>query len=525
MRSFLIIMLVVLQLSCQSTAKKAVVHEVRLNIKEEPHNLDPRKAVQLTSISLLHMLFEGLVREGKSGKVEMATAERVEISKDFKIYTFHLRESLWSNGDPLTASDFAAAWKGALSPDFPSSNASILYVIAGAKAAKEGSAPLKDVGVTALDPLTLEVRLEQSTPYFLELLTHPIFSPVHQRVDRENPQWAQRDFSYVSNGPFRIDQWKPQHQILLTKNPCYWDHEHVQIDALRLEMIAEETEQQLFEKGELDWAGSPLSDLSMEAIPSLKQTGKFHTQAGLGTKFLRLNTGTPLLSSPQIRRALALAINRHDLTEHLLQGEQTPTTALVPPFFSLQEEPYFRDGDVEAARALFDEALTTLQLPRAALSELTYLYRSSERNHQLAQAIQQQWKAAFDIEVHLEAVEGKIFFSRIAQNDYQIALGDWTCDFADPINFLEVFKYNKGSNHTAWENPEYVALLDASATLSGTERTQVLARAETLLIQEMPIIPLYSINLMYVSQPYLKNVVLSPGGVIDFKWASIEETR
>lgn len=519
-------MLVVIGFGCQSSSK-ILSQVVRLNIKDEPQSLDPRKARQLNSQSILHMLFDGLMREGKEGKLELAVAERVDISADLKTYTFHLKHTQWSNGDPVKSSDFANSWKQILSPAFPSDLAASLYVIKHAKGAKEGVISIDEIGVYTPDDNTLVVELEQSTPYFLELVAQTAFLPVNQRIDQEIPHWMQDESHYVSNGPFSLASWKHQDRILLKKNESYWDAPSVHIDFLQMDMLAEETAFNLFEKKELDWAGSPLSELPLESLQSLKFQGLLHSQAGLGTAFLRTNVEVPLLSNVNMRKALALAINREAIVTHVTQGGQLPATGLVPEFFHFQMEPYFQDGNVQRAKTLFELALKELAIEKEDLSNLTYLYRTSELNHLTAQAIQQQWFEAFGIRVKLEAVEGKIFFNRVSKQDYQISYGNWIGDFADPINFLEVFKYKgEGSNNTCWENREYISLLDRSAQVpSGEDRLQLLAQAEKILIEEMPIIPLYYMNMLYVSQPHLKDVVLSSGGKVDFKWASMEATR
>ena len=523
-------MVMVIGFGCQPSpkapqGKKPAV--VRLNIKEEPQSLDPRKARTLNSLSIIHMLFDGLMREGKEGKPELAVAQRIETSADLKTYTFHLRETTWSNGDRVKSTDFAYAWKKILSPDFPSDVASALYVIKNAKQAREGILPVQEIAIFTPDENTLVVELEQPTPYFLALVSQTVFSPVNQRIDEENPQWMQQADSYVSNGPFSLSGWKHQDQLLLKKNLHYWDASSVHIDSLQLEMLAEETEFNLFEKQELDWAGSPLSELPLEALKGLKEQNLLHTKTGLGTAFLRTNTQTRFLSNLSLRKALALAINRQAIVEHVTQGGQLPATALVPEFFHLQTESYFQDGDLQTAKTLFAQALKELNVSKEALSEMTYLYRACERNHLIAQTIQQQWVEAFGVRIKLEAVEGKVFFSRISKQDYQIAYGNWIGDFSDPINFLEVFKYKgEGSNNTHWENPEYISLLSRSSQVpAGEQRQALLAQAEKILIQEMPIIPLYYMNMLYVSQSHLKDVVLSSGGQIDFKWASIEDVR
>lgn len=520
-----ILILAVLGVACQPSSQVAP-QELRVNIRDEPQTLDPRKARLLGNVALLRLLFDGLTRINKEGKVDLALAESVKTSPDLKQYTFRLRSAFWSNGVPVLASDFVYAWKKVLSPQFPSDMAFLLYGIKNAKAAKEGKVSVDAIGVRAPDVKTLVVELENPLPYFLELLGSPVFFPVCQKADEQNPNWAQNASSYVSNGPFRLTSWRHHDQLELKKNKSYWDASNVKLTSLKFPMVAEEAELMMFEKQELDWAGSPLSALSVNALKSLKENSPLKTQTALDTYFIRTNTEFTPFKHSAIRKAFALAINRKAIVEHVTQGYQEPATGLVPPSFGLQKEPYFTDGDVVEAERLFAEGLSALHLSKEQLPEICFLYRRTERNHLIAQALQQQWYDAFGIQVRLEGLEAKVFVNRVSKQDYHLAYGDWAADFADPINFLEVFKYKKGgSNNTLWENSQYAHLLDLSSQTSDVkQRNELLAESERILIEEMPIIPVLYSNMLYLSQPGLKDVVLSPMGFVDFKWASIDRS-
>ncbi len=513
---------------CQSpkkSQKETVSQTLRINIQSEPQTLDPRKARSLSGQTLVRMLFEGLTRVNKEEKPELALASSVDISSDLRIYTFHLKESVWSNGDSVLASDFIYAWKKMLSPDFPSDIAFQLYVIKNGKAAKEGKVPIDQIGVKILSDKTLEVELENPTPYFLDLVACPAFFPIPQKVDEQNPFWPQNASTYVGNGPFQLIEWKHQDHLTLVKNPQYWDAPAVKIASLELQMLQEETELNCFEKQKIDWAGSPLSLLPVDALDSLRKENKLNTKELLGTYFIRVNTEASPFNHPLMRKAFALAIYRSAIVEHVTRGDQIPATGLVPIFLKLQKQPYFQDGDLTEARRLFDEALRAQQLTKENLPEISLLYRTEERNHLIAQAIQQQWFEAFGIRVKLQSVEGKVYFDRISKQDFQLSSGSWVADFADPINFLEVFKFKKsGSNNTLWENPRYIELLDQSSeVIDSQQRLELLAQSEQILIDEMPMIPIFYYTMLYVNQPHLKDVVLSSMGQIDFKWAYFEE--
>lgn len=519
--------LLAIVIGCQSRPQKnhQNTQTLRINIQGDPQALDPRKVRSLSGQILARMLFEGLTRINREEKAELGLARSVSISDDLKIYTFHLKDSVWTNGDPVLASDFVYAWKKILSPDFPSDTSFYLYVIKNAKAAKEGKLPVDSIGVKVIDDKRFEVELESPTPYFLDLVALPAFFPVNQKVDENNPSWCQNATTHIGNGPFQLIEWKHQDHLTLVKNDQYWDAPTVHIATLELQMLKEGTELNCFEKNELDWAGSPLSTLPVDALHALKKENKLHTKELLGTYFIRVNTEAAPFHHPSMRKAFALAMNRRMIVDHVTQGNQIPATGLVPIALKLQKQPYFHDADLTTARHLFDEALTAQQLKKENLPEISLMYSQAERNHLIAQAVQQQWYEAFGIQVKLQSVEGKVYFDRVSKQDFQLSFGSWIADFADPINFLEVFKYKKGgSNNTLWENSHYIELLDRSAkVVDPQQRHELLAKSEQILIDQMPMIPVFYYTMLYVNQPHVKDVALSSMGQIDFKWAYIEK--
>ncbi len=511
--------------SPQKSEQKKIA--ARINISDDPNTLDPRKARDLASQTLSRMFFEGLTRVGKNDKAELALAKSVSFSSDLKTYTFHLKDAEWSNGDLVTAFDFVYAWKTLLDPTFPSDTAFQLYVIKNAKAAKEGKLGIEHVGMRAVDEKTLEVELEYPVPYFLELVAIPAFFPVNLHRDHINPHWAENPSSFVCNGPFQLGEWKHNDRILAVKNPTYWDAPAVQLSALEFVMVTGDTELKMFEKGQLDWAGSPLTTLPVEAILSLKKNQTLKTKEMLGTYFIRVNTESHPLNDPLIRKAFAMAIYRKDIVEHVTQGNQISASGLVPLSLGLQNDPYFPDGALDEARRLFSEGLSRLHLDKKSFPDVKLLYAANERNHLIAQALEQQWYKAFGIRIQLESCERKVYFDRLSKQDYQLASSSWIADFSDPINFLDVFRYKKGSsNNTNWENAHYAELLHRSSIeVHPNKRMELLKESEKVLIEEMPILPIFYYTMLYLQQPHLKDVVLSSMGVVDFKWAAVDERR
>ncbi len=502
---------------------------VRLNIHSEPPTLDPRLVTDNVSQNVTTMLFEGLMRQMPDGSITPAIADEVRVSEDKKTYTFHLKDSLWSNGDPLTADDFIESWKWILSPKSNTEIAYKLYIIKNGKAVKEGKLPPSKLGVKALSPHTLIVELEYPAPYFLELVSSGNFYPTPTRIFKQNPDWANNAGpDFVSNGPFKLDVWDHNNRLQLSKNPNYWDDEAVRLKQINIAMVEDaNTELSMFEDGELDFAGSPLSiGLPTDAIPALKASGKLHTMPMASIYFYVFNTKKPPFNNDKIRRAFAYAINRHDIVEHITQSGQVPAMAIIPPSLNpVDNAHYFQDANITEAKKLFDEGLKALKLTRETLPKITISYNTSEGHHKIAQAVQQQWKQTFGIDIALENLEWKVYLDKLQARDFMVARLGWIADFGDPITFLDTFELGDNpQNPSGWENPRYKELIEEiRQTANTTERNKLIGESEELIMEEMPIAPVYFHANNYLINPRLKGVYINKLGFIDFRWAYFEQ--
>jgi oligopeptide transport system substrate-binding protein len=500
---------------------------LRINIASDPATLDPRRARDLNEVTICRMLFEGLTRTSKEGKTELALAEAVEISDDGLEYVFHLRSAFWSNGDPVTSFDFAESWKSTLSPLFPSDIAYQLYLIQNGQKVKAGEMGPEKLGIQTPNAETLIVRLEQPTPYFLEVCAMSSYFPVPRQASDKN--WALDPGTFVGNGPFLLKSWTHADQIAVAKNHRYWESKAVRLQEIDLMMMSNDTEIRMFEEKKLDWAGSPLSTIPVDAVKHLKETHQLKVSPLSGTSFLRVNTADNFrgkqnpLSKAGCRKALAMAVDRTGITDHILQGGQTPARSLVPKEMGLFGSGYFFDQNPEEAKAIIAESLQEMGIAKEQMQPIILSFIVDDRNLSIAQAIQKHWETSLGILVQLEAVEKKVFYQRIRQKDFQLALGSWIADFNDPINFLEVFKFKLGStNNTHWENPKYIDLLNRSQLCRDQEeRKGLLRQAEEILMLEMPIIPIFHYAMNYLEQSGVEDVALSPIGVLDFRWAQI----
>ncbi|MFJ5963787.1 peptide ABC transporter substrate-binding protein [Bacillus sp. NPDC093026] len=504
---------------------------LNVNISTEPFSLHPGLANDSTSGGVVRQIFEGLTRINAEGKPENAMASDIKTSADGKTYTFKLRDAKWSNGDPVTAKDFEYAWKWVLDPKNESQYAYQLYYIKGAEAANKGKGKIDDVGVKAKDDKTLVVELENPTPFFTELTAFYTYMPINEKIAKKNKNWyTNAGKNYVSNGPFVLSQWKHGGSITLEKNNEYWDKDTVKLKKINMSMIKDtNTELSMFQKGELDWAGSPTGNLPTESLQKLKKDGNLNIQTIAGVYNYKFNTEVKPLNNVNIRKALAYSINRQAIVDKITQGEQVPAMAIVPPTmegFKDNKTGYFKDHDVTTAKELLEKGIKELGYKSVSdLPTLKLSYNTDEAHQKIAQAIQEMWKKDLGVKVELDNSEWNVYIDKLHSGDYQIGRMGWLGDFNDPVNFLELYKDKDGGNNdTGWENKEYQKLLnDSSKETDATKRLEMLKKAEKILIDDMPIAPIYFYTQLWVKDPKLKGVVVSGLGDAQYKWAYFEK--
>ncbi|MDR5001856.1 peptide ABC transporter substrate-binding protein [Brevibacillus parabrevis] len=509
------------QQSQPAPSQPAATQILHMNASE-PETLDSGMSNDVISGAFIRSLYDSLVRLDKDGKPVNSVASDIKLSDDKKVYTFTLRASKWSNGDPVTANDFAFAWLRVLNPKTASGSAYKYYPIKNARAFFEGKAKAEDVGIKVLDEKTLQVTLENPTPYFLTLAT--FYYPVNQKVVEANPDWAKKPETIVTNGPFKLANWEHKNKIELAKNDQYWDKDVVKLDEIEFSMIEDtNTELELFNSGELDWAGGPISGLPADAIGPLRDEGKLQTMERATNYYLLFQTEKPPFTNAKIRKAFAYAINRKDIADNIGQAGQTPLMGFVPLSASLKPDGYFKDNDGETAKQLLAEGMRELNL--AKLPEITYLYNTSDLNKKIAEALQAQWKQVLGVDVKLLNKELKVMFDDQEHGKYMISRTGWTGDYNDSVNFLELMMEKYSSNNsTFWHNERYVELVKkAYAEPDEAKRNQYLVEAESILMEEMPVTGVYSSVNSWVQNDKVKGITVDPLGYIDFKWGYKEQ--
>jgi len=480
---------------CKWAEQRKSQQHLRIALSHPVLSLDPRVGGESVSSDVLRLLFEGLTRFDGEGHVENAVAESIEVSADLRRYTFRLRSCSWNDGSPVSAYDFAYAWKKILSPDFKTSFAILFYPIKNARAAKEGQVCLDQVGIHALNDRTLQVDLTLPTPYFLQITAHPMFSPVHRLIDQECPQWPyQSEKYYPCNGPFQLKLNQPHQGYQLVKNPLYWDVSQIRLDQIMLIPMDPFQASQAFMRKEIDWVGNPFGGWHSFYVP--KGEGRILTSQNDWVSWLVFNTGIAPFNHPKIRRALALGINKDDLIAGLTPADApislTPAYSVLLPRYCENRPPVFPFCDTEKALQLLEEGLNEMGCTKKDLS-IQLLFHHVGIQETIAIALKKQFKEKLGLECQLTPYSWNTFFQKMTEGKFQIGLLYWTTFVDDPMYTLNAFRFSKeGVNFSKWEHQEFQSCLDLSEKeTSPFQRSMHLMKAETILSQEVPVTPLF----------------------------------
>lgn len=485
-------------------------------------SLDPRLGGDEISGVILKMLFEGLMRIGKDGKPHFAIAKSVVISDSGKQYIFSLRECLWSNGDRVTAQDFSYTWKKILSPNFSSAFAYLFYVIKNAKKAKEGLVSPDEIGIKSLDSSTLVINLEHPCSYFLELTSHPLYSPVNHQVDRIHPNWPlQAGHDYICNGPFQLEYSGHNEVYELKKNLLYWDEKEVNINRIQIYKANGRKALEMFMKEEIDWFGRPLT--AWEPFFAQNTHVKPEQIPLSSTYWYVFNTKQFPFHSIKLRQAFAYAIDRQAIIKFLCNRAIPAFTPL--PFAHAQFTKMVIERDVEFARRLFEEALHELSIDPKNFPTITLIHPNNELRKKIALTVTEQWKEVFGIEIYLESYNFKKLFIKMIKGDYQMGVMSWRPWINDPLYTLNAFTKLEGQiNFSKWENHIYQDLLEQANEETDIQHKNFLfAKAEEILIREMPVIPIFHENELFARKNYIQGIFPSTIGNIDFKYAYINK--
>lgn len=460
----------------------------------EPEILDPALVTAQATSRVTYALFEGLVIFDPDAKVRPGVAERWEVSPDGTVYKFHLRKNAcWSNGEPVTSEDFVYAWRRALLPETGSEYASQFYPIVNAEAFNTGKiTDFGEVGVSAPDGLSLEVKLEHPTPYFLDLCAFSTFLPVHRATAETHADWASKPGKFMGNGPYLLEEWRLFDRVRLVKNPRYWNAAEVSLKSIDVLPAARPiTAFNLYATGAADL----MLDKGLAPTPLLDELRKrpdFHSAPFLATYFVRFNVSRAPFSDARVRRAVSLIVDRRELVEKITRGGEPIAESFVPPGTgSGYVPPAGARRDPEAARKLLAEA----GFPGGAgFPVVRYLYKGdSDLDRDIAVEIQGALQRELGIRMLLQPQEWTVYLALQGALDYDLCRSSWVADYNDPNTFLNMFVTGDGNNRTGWSNAGYDALISAAAAEPDRDkRFECFRKAERILVvDEAAVCPLY----------------------------------
>lgn len=461
----------------------------------EPLSLDPHKASGTWENNIIGDMFVGMFTEDPHGEPVPGLAESWEVTPDGLTWTFTLREALWSDGEPVTAHDFVFAWQRIATPETGAQYVSLLFPITGIAAASRGEIAPDQIGVRAIDDRTLEVRLENPAPYLPGLLSHYTTFPLPSHVvEIYGDEWI-RPSNIAVNGAYMLMDWRTNNYVHLRRNPQFFDNENVCVDDVYYYPTVDNSAAgRRVRNGELDlnmeFPGQQMDFLRRE-IPDYVRVHPF-----MGTVYFSMNTTLEKFSDPRVRNALGMAIDRTFIADEILRAGQIPAYSMVPPGIANYAggvEADWADIPIERRREMARELLMEAGYGPDNPLSFEYTYRATADNPRIAPVVQNDWSAIAEwVDPDLIVNDTQIHYDNLRAADFEIADGGWIADYNDPYNFLFLGEYRSvPMNYARYNNPDYDALVTAAnRELDLDVRARMLAEAEQMLIDDMPIIPI-----------------------------------
>ena len=494
----------------------------------EPESLDPQVSTGQPEARVYVALYDGLTEyHPETGVAIPSLAERWEPNADNSQFTFHLRHAKWSNGESITAHDFVYSLRRGLSPEFAARSAYLAYYIRGAQQYNEGKAKAEEVGVEALDDHTLRFTLAQSVPFFPGLVAHQFFRPVPRKaIEKHGQAWTQ-PANIITSGAYTLQIWRPYDRIVVARNPLYWDAANVKLDQITFYPLEDATTMMnLYKAGEVDAVYNHIPPAAW--IDRLRMTKDHMDKPEAAIDYYMFNTTKPPMTDIRVRKAFNMAIDKAGLAAY--QRTIKPLTAFSPEgIFPGYPQPVGDPFDVRRARELLAEAgyrngAGVYDPSSFPIADVELTYNTTERNRQIAEYVQAQWKQNLGLTVPLRNMEWKTFLDYRAKLQYKgVGRAGWVGDYMDPYTFLDLFSTKTGDNGTGWYDQKYVDMLRAAnREIDSSKRYAMLAQAEKILLDAQPVIPLATSSTNWMKKPYVKGMYPNPVTIHAWKFVFIE---
>jgi oligopeptide transport system substrate-binding protein len=514
----------------ESGDKTADEQVLNLYLTSEIPSLDPSLATDTIGFTVLGQVNEGLIRLDKDGNITEGVAKKWEVSPDGLTYTFHLRDDAkWSDGSPVTAKDFEFSWKRTLAPETASQYSFMMTWIKGGAEYNSGKGTADDVAVKALDDKTLEVKLVNPIPFFLEQMAFPLFFPQKEEfVKAQGDKFGADVDKALYNGPFKLTEWVHEQSAVMEKNENYWDAKNVKLERVNYQIVKDSSAlENLYLAGQID-----RFSLVRDQVDRYKDTPEYSTQAELTVGYLQYNQKkVPALKNAKIRKALTYAIDADAWADVIYHNGSIGAQGFVPPGTSNGQGGEFRkdNGDLikrkeNAAKAkqLLEEGLKEAGLDK--MPTLKLLLDDGDTSKKSGEFIKEQWRTNLGVDVEVENVPFKLRLQRSSQGDFDIVFSFWGADYNDPMTFLDLWITDGDFNENGYSNPKYDELIKkAQAEPDAKKRMSYLYDAEKILIEDMPVGPIVHRAIARVSRPYVKNwTPRNFGPDYDLKYVYIE---
>lgn len=460
----------------------------------EPVSIDPHKATGTWESRILRDSLIGLTMNNARGETVPGVAERWETSADGLTWTFYLRPAVWSDGIPVTAEDFVFSLRRILKPESAAEYASLLYPIKGAQAVNTGQAAPETLGVRAISPRVLEIRLEHPAPYLPQLAKHQTMLPVPKHmVERYGNDWSKPE-RYVSNGPYRIVSWRLGDRLKAVKNPLFWDAGNVCVDEVSYYPTTDNiSAERQIARGELDIN----TDIQSNRIAYLRKAmpGYVRTHTYLGVAYLAFNSNVPALKDLRVRKALSMAIDREFITAKLMRGGQSPAYTFVPPGvanYKPATPPAWSTWTYPQRQAEARRLLAAAGYGPDNPLEIEIKHRNSADPSLIMPAIQADWRA-IGVNARLAQNEVQIAYASYRARDFEIADAAWVADYDDAMSFLYLMNSTTGAqNYGDYKSPVFDGLLaKADNEPDAAVRADLLAEAERVMLNDLSVAPIF----------------------------------
>lgn len=494
----------------------------------EPLSLDPHKCSGTWENNIIGNMFIGLVTHNARAEVIPGMAERWETSADGLTWTFHLRRATWSDGEACDAHDFEFAFQRILDPNTLAQYASILYPIKNAEAVVSGRMSPDQVGVTALDDVTLEMRLEHPTPYLLSLLKHYTAYPVPKhKIEAHGNAWI-RPENIVVNGAFTLRRWWSNYIVHLERNPMFFDAGNVQLEHLYFYPGNDvNASARRVMSGEAGWATkfpSNQYETLQRVLPNFPRVAPY-----LACNYFSFNMTRPPFNDGRVRQALSMAYHREFVASQIYRTGERPAFSFVPP--GVENYPRgaryaWADQPVEERRRTAERLLREAGYGPNNPLRFEFSHRNSSDNPRVAVAAQNSWRQIAPwVTVELRGVEAQVQYANLRAKNFEVGDGAWVGDFNDAKNFLYLMETRTGpQNYAGYSNPDYDALVAQSDYEQDlARRAELMMRAEQTMLDDAPICTSVFINSTNLVHPDLLGYEDNVEDIHRARWFRIKE--